>query len=285
MQASLQFIRKELKDLYPPEEIESFIRLIFSWLKNYSTTDLLLRKDDALDADERNKVVSIVERLKQHEPIQYILEETEFYGLTFRVTTDVLIPRPETEELVDWIIRDNQIPSPRILDVGTGSGCIPISLKTHLPEAIVSACDISTGALETARKNATLNQADVDFFELDILENIGLVLPNKLDILVSNPPYIRNLEKELMHDNVLQFEPHLALFVDDDSPLIFYAALARFGSKNLNPGGLIYWEINEAFGPECCQLLKQEGYSDIVLRQDLNGKDRMIKARLVQTSM
>ncbi|RKD92685.1 peptide chain release factor N(5)-glutamine methyltransferase [Mangrovibacterium diazotrophicum] len=285
MQASLQFIRKELKDLYPPEEIESFIRLIFSWLKNYSTTDLLLKKDDSLNADERDKVVSIVERLKQHEPIQYILEETEFYGLTFRVSTDVLIPRPETEELVDWIIRNNQIPSPRILDVGTGSGCIPITLKANLPQATVSACDISTGALGTARNNASLNQTEVDFFELDILANTSLILPEKLDVLVSNPPYIRNQEKALMHDNVLQFEPHLALFVDDQSPLIFYAALASFGAHNLNPGGLIYWEINEAFGEQCCQLLEQEGYSDIVLRQDLNGKDRMIRARFTQAHM
>lgn len=284
MQASLQFIRKELNAHYPQEEIESFIRLIFSWMKNYSITDIILKKDEELDADERQKLVTIVERLKMFEPIQYILGETEFYGLTFRLSQDVLIPRPETEELVDWILRDSPIPSARILDVGTGSGCIPISLKKQLVQANVSACDISPKALQIARNNTLLNQVDVNFFELDILNTTTYALPEKLDILVSNPPYIRNSEKELMHDNVLRFEPHLALFVDDESPLIFYNALAKFGSKNLNPGGLIYWEINEAYGIECYELLEKEGFSDIVLRKDLNGKDRMIKARFTGSS-
>ncbi|WP_163716342.1 peptide chain release factor N(5)-glutamine methyltransferase [Mangrovibacterium lignilyticum] len=285
MQASIQFIRKELKDLYPPEEIESFVRLIFSWLKNYTATDILLKRNDQLNEDDRDKLISIVERLKRQEPIQYILEETEFYGLNFRVSSDVLIPRPETEELVDWIIKDSPAPGARILDVGTGSGCIPISLKKQLEHTIVAACDISPGALKMAQTNATFNQVDVRFFQLDILNPTRQYLPDKLDILVSNPPYITNSEKKLMQPNVLDFEPHLALFVEDDSPLLFYRALAKFGIQNLKAGGVIYWEINEAFGPACVSLLKQNGYIDIQLRKDLNGKDRMIKARFLNTAM
>lgn len=278
MQASLHYIRKELADRYPPAEIESFIRLIFSWLKNYSPTDIIVKSDRALDADERQKLVDIVERLKNNEPIQYILGETEFYGLPFRVTPAVLIPRPETEELVDWILRNNQIENPTILDIGTGSGCIPVSLKKNLPGAKVSACDISPEALAVARQNAALNEAEVNFFELDILKNNQSEVNEKLDILVSNPPYITEKEKNLMQQNVLDFEPHLALFVANDSALIFYEAIARFGALNLKPGGKLYWEINEAYGEDCVQLLERTGYSAIQLHRDMQGRDRMICA-------
>jgi len=285
MQASLQYIRQELKDSYPAEEVESFIRMIFSWLKNYSLTDLILKKDDQLNNDDHDKIFEIVTRLKKYEPIQYIFGEAEFYGLKFQVSEHVLIPRPETEELVDWIIKDQPHTGARILDVGTGSGCIPISLKKNLPETIVSACDVSGDALNIAHRNAELNQTEVYFFELDILASTQTELPHQIDILVSNPPYIRLSEQELMQENVLDFEPHLALFVENDKPLLFYEALALFGQKNLTPGGLIYWEINEAFGPQCCDLLMKTGYSDVSLRKDLNGKDRMVKGRLTKTSM
>lgn len=278
MQASLLYIRKELADHYPPAEIESFIRLIFSWLKNYSPTDILLKSDSALNPDERQKLVDIVHRLKMNEPIQYVLGETEFYGLPFRLSPAVLIPRPETEELVDWMLKETRISNPAILDVGTGSGCIPVSLKKHLPAARVSACDISTEALAIARQNAAMNEVDVKFFELDILKNSNLNLSEKLDILVSNPPYITEKEKALMQPNVLDFEPHLALFVADNSALIFYEALARFGAFNLKPGGKLFWEINEAYGAECVQLLSQSGYVDVQLHHDMQGRDRMICA-------
>jgi release factor glutamine methyltransferase len=280
MRASLQYIRQELQNYYPAAEIESFIRLIFSWLKDYSLTDIILQKDNQLDDGDREQLVGIVARLKKHEPIQYILGEAEFYDLKFGVSEDVLIPRPETEELVDWVIKDQPHTGARILDIGTGSGCIPVSLKKNLPEAIVSACDISRTALNRAKRNAAQNQTAIYFFELDILNSSQTRLPHQVDILVSNPPYIRLSEKELMQANVLDFEPHLALFVGNDQPLLFYEAIARFGQKNLVPGGLVYWEINEAFGRECCELLRQLGYSDIVLRKDLNGKDRMVKGRL-----
>jgi release factor glutamine methyltransferase len=280
MRASLQYIRQELQNYYPAAEIESFIRLIFSWLKDYSLTDIILQKDNQLDDGDREQLVGIVARLKKHEPIQYILGEAEFYDLKFGVSEDVLIPRPETEELVDWVIKDQPHTGARILDIGTGSGCIPVSLKKNLPEAIVSACDISRTALNRAKRNAAQNQTAIYFFELDILNSSQTRLPHQVDILVSNPPYIRLSEKELMQANVLDFEPHLALFVGNDQPLLFYEAIARFGQKNLVPGGLVYWEINEAFGRECCELLRQLGYSDLVLRKDLNGKDRMVKGRL-----
>ncbi|PTN08350.1 peptide chain release factor N(5)-glutamine methyltransferase [Mangrovibacterium marinum] len=285
MQASLQYIRQELRDNYPPEEVESFIRLIFSWLKSYSLSDLILKKDDQLSNDDREKIIDIVARLKRHEPIQYIFGEADFYDLTFQVSEHVLIPRPETEELVDWIIKDRPHAGTRIMDAGTGSGCIPVALKKNLPEAIVSACDISAHALAIAHKNAEQNQAEVYFFEMDILSSTQTSLDHQIDILVSNPPYIRLSEKELMHANVLDFEPHHALFVENEQPLLFYEALARFAQTNLVPGGLIYWEINEAFGKECCELLHQFGFTDIILRKDLNGKDRMVKGRLIESKM
>ena len=285
MQASLHDLRKELSGRYPKEEIESFIRLIFSALKNYSPTDILLKKDEQLSDDDRRKVMQVVERLKTYEPIQYILGETEFYDLKFRVSPSVLIPRPETEELVDWILKDAPAPDARILDVGTGSGCIPVSLKKNLPEAVVSACDISTDALAIARINSSLNEVPINFFKLDILQSQDLELPDKLDLLVSNPPYITLKEKTLMHANVLEFEPHLALFVKDREALIFYEALALFGRKNLKPGGKLYWEINEAYSKECLVLLQHLDYTDLQIRKDLNGKNRMLRATFPGTTM
>ncbi len=278
MQASLEYIRKELADCYPPEEVESFIRLIFSWLKNFTSTDLILRRDEELSEDDRQKIIEITDRLKKTEPLQYILGDTEFYGLNFEVNPAVLIPRPETEELVDWILKDSINAKLQIMDVGTGSGCIPISLKKNLPNARVLACDISPKALQTAQLNAELNQVDVSFFDLDILSEKKKELPAKLDILVSNPPYITEQEKTQMQANVLDHEPHLALFVPDDAALIFYQAVAEFGANNLKPAGKLYCEINEAYGQACKQLFEKMGYSDIVLRKDLNGKDRMIRA-------
>lgn len=278
MQASLSYIRKELSGIYPKQEIESLIRLIFSALRNYSPTDLLLKKDEILSDKDGLRLQEIVNRLKQHEPIQYILGETEFYGLPFRVTKDVLIPRPETEELVDWILKETSQHA-TILDVGTGSGCIPISLKKNLPAAAVFGCDVSEKALHTARLNAEKNETDIDFFLLDIL---APQIPGKLpplDILVSNPPYVTEKEKEWMQTNVLAHEPHLALFVPNEDPLKFYIALALFAQEHLKKGGKIFWEINEAYGQDCIELLEGKGFQHIQLKKDINGKDRMISAQ------
>ena len=283
MQASINYIRKELDGLYPPEEIESFIRIIFKKLKQYTLTDFVLKQDELLPEKETDQIRQIAMRLKSLEPIQYILGETEFYGLPIRVKPGVLIPRPETEELVDWTLKSRQKDACRILDVGTGSGCIPISLKKHWPKAHVMACDISQEALEIARMNAGLNQTEIAFFHLNILNPL---LPDsfpKIDILISNPPYVTESEKAEMNDNVLKYEPAKALFVPDHDPLVFYRALATFGKKYLNPGGRLFWEINEAFGKECRALLKENGFSDVHLKKDLQGKNRMIFARYLSS--
>lgn len=278
MQASINYIRKELEGLYPDEEIESFIRILFQHLKNYSLTDLILNQHQPLDTGETRQIEMIVDRLKAHEPIQYILGETEFYGLPFQLTPDVLIPRPETEELVEWIIKTASAPNLRILDVGTGSGCIPISLKKHLPGADIMACDISEKALKVAQANALTNQAAVHFFKMDILHPKTPDFFNQIDLLVSNPPYVTESEKRQMQANVLQFEPENALFVPDQYPLVFYEALVQFASDHLAIQGKVFWEINEAFGNECEILLKENGFTNVQLKKDLNGKDRMIFA-------
>ncbi|WP_339738179.1 peptide chain release factor N(5)-glutamine methyltransferase [uncultured Sunxiuqinia sp.] len=283
MQASINDIRKELSGLYPAEEIESFIRIIFSKLKQYTLTDLVLKQDEVLAEKEKDQIKQIAARLKNGEPIQYILGETEFYGLPFRVKPGVLIPRPETEELVHWVLKSQKTDGLRILDVGTGSGCIPISLKKHWSKAHIMACDISEEALEVARMNAGLNQTEIAFFHLNILNPL---LPNsfpKIDILISNPPYVTESEKAAMNDNVLKYEPARALFVPDHDPLLFYRALAIFGKNYLTHGGKLFWEINESFGEKCRELLKEIGFSDVRLKKDLQGKNRMIFARYFES--
>ena len=280
MQASIAYIRKELAPYYPNTEIEGFIRIIFSVLKNYSATDLLLKKDDLLSQDDRFQLTEIIHRLIKKEPIQYILGETEFFGLTFLVNPDVLIPRQETEELVDWILKDTMTTAPCILDLGTGSGCIPISLKKHIPEAKVMGCDISEKALKIAGYNAGRNNTEIAFFHLDILNPMLPESFPKLDILVSNPPYIADKEKDLMQNNVLDHEPHGALFVPNNDPLKFYKALVLFGLKHLKKGGKLFWEINEAYGKECIRLLQENGFINVQLKKDINEKDRMISAEL-----
>jgi release factor glutamine methyltransferase len=280
MQATIQLIRKELHSLYPQHEVESLIRLIFRHLKNYSLTDIILKSDERLSPAETSAVVEIVNRLKKSEPVQYILGETDFYGLKLKVKPGVLIPRPETEELVDWIIRSEENPA-SILDIGTGSGCIAICLKKAFPCAVVTACDISPVALSAARENADLNHQEISFMESDILDR-GTFLSkiNKFDIIVSNPPYIRVSEEACMQPNVLSYEPHLALFVPDNDPLLFYNAIADFARQNLKPGGRLYLEINEAMGGGMQQLLSGSGSFKVTLRKDLQGKDRMIRAYL-----
>ena len=282
MQASIKYIRKELEGLYPPQEIDSFIRLIFYHLKQYSSTDLVLKREETLEETYQQQIKTIVKRLKDFEPIQYILRQTEFYELSFKLTPDVLIPRPETEELVDWILKSKAFDSPSILDVGTGSGCIPISLKKNWPQSRVMGCDISQAALDVAKINAGMNQVEIAFFHLDILNPVLPDSFHKIDILVSNPPYITDNEKHLMHPNVLLFEPKQALFVPDNDPLLFYKALIDFAKNHLTNGGQVFWEINEAFGEDCVRLLKENGFSSVNLRKDINGKNRMIFAEFCQ---
>ncbi|MGQ7867942.1 peptide chain release factor N(5)-glutamine methyltransferase [Sunxiuqinia sp. sy24] len=283
MQASIKYIRKELNGLYHEGEIESLIRIIFEKLRHYTLSDLMLKENVVLSERESQEIKQIVARLKKQEPIQYILGETEFYGLTFKVSPNVLIPRPETEELVDWILKSRQTTAPRILDVGTGSGCIPISLKKHWPKAEILACDISEDALDVARENAGLNKTEVAFFHLNILNPLLPESFGGIDILVSNPPYVTESEKEVMSNLVLNNEPARALFVPDEDPLVFYQALATFALKHLRDGGQLFLEINEAFGKESEALLKESGFSNVTLRKDINGKNRMIFAERLRS--
>lgn len=230
-----------------------------------------------------NTAVTIDESLLRHDlrqlvngtPYQHVVGFTIFYGRKFLTNKHALIPRPETEELVDWIVKENEVSMPMILDIGTGTGCIPISLKGEIPNASCTGIDVSEEALKVAKNNASKNEMTVKFSKLDILKED---LPEKaFDIIVSNPPYIPNADKAIMYKNVLDYEPGIALFVNDESPLVFYQAIAEKGTHSLKKGGKLYFEIHENFGKEVCGLLSSLGYSNIDLRKDLQGKDRMVR--------
>lgn len=276
----------QLTSLYTFEEARNLAWLSISYVCRLDRTQYLAAKQNELSSRDETSLLLILEDLATGKPLQYVLGETEFYGLTFKVNPAVLIPRPETEELVDWIIKDVKAVNSRplsdeftILDIGTGSGCIPITLKKHLPEAKLMAVDISPDALETAIRNSVLNQTAVRFYLDDILHpGQAELLNSRFNIIVSNPPYVTNAEKARMHKNVLTFEPHTALFVEDDDPLLFYRAIAIFAIRQLKPNGSLYLEINESFGKETVNLLKEYGFADIDLRKDLPGRFRMIKA-------
>jgi len=268
----------ELELLYDIDESKSLFSLAAEHVLNLSTMKLRMLKDTSLTFIDLQKLLTILTELVIGKPIQHILGEAHFYGLIFKVNENVLIPRPETEELVDWIIAEvKRKPDQKvkILDIGTGSGCIPITLKKYLSNATVTSLDISLPAINVAKENASLTQAEVNFMVADILE---FKSKERFDIIVSNPPYIRDLEKNEMHENVLLHEPHNALFVSDENPLIFYQAIADFASTNLNTNGQLYFEINEYLGQETLIMLKDKGFKNLILRQDMQAKDRMIKA-------
>lgn len=278
MQATIQYIHSELAAEYPKTEIEGFIRLIFHSLLGLSYTDIILHKDKKLSADEVTRIKAIVSRLKTFEPIQHILGETEFNDLKILVNKSTLIPRPETEELVHWVCNSEIENCSEILDIGTGSGCIALSLKKELSKANVCGVDLSVEALKVARQNAVLNGLDVTFKKADILDWQNASW-NNYDIIVSNPPYVRNCEKVHMERNVLNYEPQTALFVEDDNPLLFYREIAEFALENLLDSGLLFFEINEYLGNEMIELLKDLGFRNIEIRKDLNGKDRMLRCQ------
>lgn len=283
--------QSELNTIYEKEEIDSFFFMLTDSFYNVSRLKLAMEPDFKI---ENEAIIMIaLEALKQEKPIQYILGETEFYGLPFKVNEHVLIPRPETEELVEWII--NSITSSvvekslNILDIGTGSGCIAISLAKNLPQAKVYALDVSTQALKVAKQNAELNNIEVEFIEADILkfedrsqktEASGWNLEFKnleFDIIVSNPPYVREQEKKQMKPNVLNNEPHLALFVKDENPLLFYEAITNFATLKLKDNGMMFFEINEYLGSDMIKLLSEKQFKHVELKQDIFKKDRMIK--------
>lgn len=279
MQNIIQYIQSELQGFYPETEIKSFSQLISEKLTGFSRTEIIVNKNTHFSEIQRHDVESFVEKLKKYVPIQYILGETEFYGLPFNVNESVLIPRPETEELVDWIRNGNNLYSDlHILDIGTGSGCIAISLKHEFMNAIVDAFDISETALETAAGNAIRNNLKVNFSKVDILN--APEFDTNWDIIVSNPPYVTENEKADILPNVLDNEPHLALFVPDIDPLLFYRHIAVFAKQHLNQGGKLYFEINREYGQATIDLLNASGFTDSELKKDISGNDRMVKACL-----
>ncbi len=282
MQKSIRFIRENLSGLYPQRETESFIKLIFSQLCGYSVTDFILHKDNILSDDMRRQIEDITEKLIQKVPIQYALGYTDFYGYNFQVSPDVLIPRPETEELVSWIIEENPQFEGNLADLGTGSGCIAISLALAFPLAYTEGWDISDAALQIAAANGTRLKAGTKWIKNDILNFIPRENDLRFDIIVSNPPYVCEQEKQDMDANVLEYEPHTALFVPDDDPLLFYRKIAEISRSLLHHEGELFFEINERFGKECQELLADMNFHDIRIKHDIFGKERMIAARYNQ---
>lgn len=276
MQHISEYISNQLSGFYQPDEVKSFTRLILQDVCEYSLTDIASRKCTNLSDEKRADVKKFVSRLQNYEPYQYIVGWTEFFGMKFSVTPDVLIPRPETEELIEWIISENRETNRKILDIGTGSGCIAVALAKKLPAANVQAWDISEKALSVARENAKLNGVEVEFLQKDILSET--TNSEHFDIIVSNPPYVLEKEKAAMEKNVLDFEPHLALFVPDNDPLLFYEKIADFALKNLTKQGKLYFEINREKGSELCEMLSEKGFSHIELRKDISGNERMVRA-------
>ncbi len=277
--------RQQINGVYDINETEALTLLVIAEVTGLSRASIKAFPERELTAEQADQIKNILTELKTGKPVQYILGITEFYGLPFKVNSFVLIPRPETEELVEWILSSGERLKAKgerfsILDIGTGSGCIAVSLKKNLSNVDVSAIDISEGALQTAKGNAQLNEVEVNFIHADIL-NIkpDNVFP-KFNIIVSNPPYVTLEDKKQMHTSVTDFEPHTALFVPEHDPLIFYRAIADFALNNLIAEGLLYFEINENLGKQTVALLADKGFKNIELRKDMSGRDRMVKAEV-----
>ncbi|MFC0878179.1 peptide chain release factor N(5)-glutamine methyltransferase [Saccharicrinis sp. FJH2] len=276
MQKNINYIKQKLSGLYPDREVESFVVWILGHVLGYDKTRILLNNDKILPKDVSSRISSIVDRLTKYEPIQYITGDTEFVGLNLNVKPGVLVPRPETEELVSRISNKVAANSAKILDIGTGSGCIALGLKKYMPGTKVFGCDISQVAIELANENAKLNNLDVHFFYYDILSQNGTLPAKKFDMIVSNPPYVLESEKVQMEANVLKYEPHGALFVPDDDPLIFYQKISDFAQLHLANNGEIWLEINENKGAEVKGLLENNFFHDVVVLKDIFGKQRFV---------
>lgn len=270
-----QYALQELKDSYPEKEIRSLCQIIYLDVLHFTNIDIHIRKNEILEESFLNKFTEIIGLLKTGSPIQYIIGETEFAGLRFRLNPSTLIPRPETEELVYWA-KETLAAGQALLDIGTGSGCIAVTLNHLCPKANITGIDISEEAIAMARQNALHNHTGTRFLVRDIL-HFERYDWDSYDVIISNPPYIRESEKQFMAPNVLDHEPHPALFVPDSDPLLFYRRIAEFGIRYLNPGGCLYFEINEALGQETVDLLSRYGYRDSILKKDFCGKDRMLR--------
>ena len=268
----------KLYPLYPKQEIDSIFHLVVSHLLNYSKIEFHRHSDKNISPEKEKQMLKILDRLKNAEPVQYILGKTEFYGSTLSIDKRALIPRPETEWLVDMVVKNhNKIESISILDIGTGSGCIAIALAKSFPASRITAIDISQEALELAEQNAIANKVNINFLINDILKS--QMEYSTFDIIISNPPYVRNSEKQFMHRNILEFEPLSALYVSDEDALVYYRAIATFGKKCLKSNGTIYLELNEFMGKEIAGLFSNTGYSTVELHKDLNQKIRYLTAK------
>lgn len=286
-------IRESLKDIYDEAESREIAALAMEHLTGIGKKEAALQKETVFPEEKREVLSATINRLQQHEPIQYIMNKAWFYHLELYIDKDVLIPRPETEELVDWIIRDvkasgkdvfnksaaeaDETTKFKILDVGTGSGCIALALKNAMPKAEIWGCDISDRALNIARRNGAMLDIRVDFQSVDYLDPAQQKHLPSVDLVVSNPPYIPRRDQSSMQPNVLQYEPHTALFVDNDDPLLFYKALVQFGEHRLHPAGALYMEVHEDLAGDVVALFEKEMYQ-CMLRKDMQGKNRMVKA-------
>lgn len=272
------YLAGELEGICHEKEISSLASIIIKTVMGLSKLHLLTSNERAVSSEEARKITDICKELKAGKPIQYIIGKTIFYDCVIKVTAATLIPRQETEELVDLVIRENKDFRGKIIDIGTGSGCIAIALAANLPGSLITGIDISEDAIIVAKENADLNKVNVSFMVEDIFTlNTGLY--NKTDIIISNPPYVRNSEKQLMDNNVLDFEPHTSLFVPDENPLMYYNAILNMADEILLADGRIYFEINEAMGKQMVHLMEKFAYSEIEIIPDINGKERMLKAK------
>ncbi|MDR2954098.1 MAG: peptide chain release factor N(5)-glutamine methyltransferase [Prevotella sp.] len=277
MQQAIAYIKESLRDYYSGSEISGLCRILIEYIVDESYFNALV-KDIIFSEDQRAILVSLIERLKAYEPIQYIMEEAEFFGLPFFVNCNVLIPRPETEELVELILNENPQPNLQVLDIGTGSGAIAIALAKYMKEAGIAAWDFSYKALDIAVLNSKKNNTDISFRLVDVVKDYPT--DRKYDIIVSNPPYVMESEKVAIERNVLDYEPHSALFVPDDKALLFYDKIADIALELLHPSGKLYFEINQVKGQDTVRLLQDKGFKDVTLFQDLNMNDRMVQAVL-----
>jgi len=274
-----QRFRVELKEKYSAGEIRQIIQILFEHVLGFSPVEIVTRSDEYPGINSCRELMTGLEELKNFRPIQYITGKSEFYGLQFSVNPSVLIPRPETEELVKWILETNMPGGSSMLDIGTGSGCIAITLAKNLPGSRITGTDILPAALALARENAEYNNVRVFFTEEDILQPSQILKNERFDLIVSNPPYIPISEKGLMNHNVIKYEPHAALFVSDEDPFLFYSKILVFSQTSLKENGYVFFEINERFSEEIADLMKNHNFADVDVRKDINNKLRMIRGR------
>ena len=279
MAVSISLFTNRLTHIYEKAEANNIVLQLLQRVTQLSRARLLANGETTLTKMQEQEMEQCMARILQHEPVQYVLGSVDFHGVSLKVDHRVLIPRPETDELVEWVLQDLSCRYCIILDCCTGSGCIAIALAKQLPEATLQACDLSPDALDVARENAAQNQVKVHFFEADVLSPQFAAKIPPMDIIVSNPPYVLKREAATMHANVLNFEPHKALFVSDDDPLVFYKAIAHMALHKLSPKGKLFFEINAAFGNEMVRMLKFAGFSNVQLKNDLSGNARMVSAQ------